>query len=280
MTESGFRFDLARYCARIGYDGPRTATLDVLRALHRLHPRAIAFENLDSFAGRRVSIALDDIAPKLVDRARGGYCFEQNMLFAQALEALGFGVTRLAARVAFGRPAGTITPRTHMLLRVEAEGEAWLADVGFGAATLCAPLSFATADAQPTPLEPNRLSAQPDGTWKLEVDMGGAWADVYTFELARVEHVDFEMANWYVSTFPGALFVANLVVCTVRDSGRATLFNDRYSERDANGNVTLVRRIGDARALGDCLGECFGIDASEFDLDALFARVAGRGGSD
>jgi hypothetical protein len=40
-------FDLAAYFARIGYDGPRTPTLETLRAIQLLHPQAIAFENLN-----------------------------------------------------------------------------------------------------------------------------------------------------------------------------------------------------------------------------------------
>ena len=44
--------DLDAYCRRVGYDGPRSATLDTLRALHRLHPQAIAFENLDPLLAR------------------------------------------------------------------------------------------------------------------------------------------------------------------------------------------------------------------------------------
>ena len=39
---------------------------------------------------------------KLVIDQRGGYCFEQNTLFAAVLEAIGFPVRRLAARVRMG----------------------------------------------------------------------------------------------------------------------------------------------------------------------------------
>ena len=38
------RIDLDAYFARVGYTGARTATLETLRALHGLHPAAIAFE--------------------------------------------------------------------------------------------------------------------------------------------------------------------------------------------------------------------------------------------
>ena len=84
--------NLNDYFSRIGYDGPREATLDVLRALHDLHPRAIAFENLDPFAARHVSVSLPAVVAKLVESRRGGYCFEHNTLFAHVLMQLGFEV--------------------------------------------------------------------------------------------------------------------------------------------------------------------------------------------
>ncbi|WP_322013810.1 arylamine N-acetyltransferase [Paraburkholderia sp. J12] len=270
------RFDLDRYFARIGYDGPRAATLDVLRTLHRLHPLAIPFEGLDALAGRPVSLRLEDIVAKLVEARRGGYCFEHNMLFARVLVELGFAIAPLAARVVYGRAADAVTPRSHMLLRVEAEGAAWLADVGFGGATLCAPLAFDVREPQPTPLEPARLVMESEGMGTLAVQEGDAWSNVYRFESRPAEWVDYEVANWYTSTSPDSFFTGNLVACSVRENGRAALFNDRYSERDARGNRTLTHTIASAAGLTECLREQFGIDASDFDAGALFARIAGR----
>jgi N-hydroxyarylamine O-acetyltransferase len=169
-----------------------------------------------------------------------------------------------------------VTARTHMLLRVEVDGASWLADVGFGGTTLCAPLAFATPGPQPTPLEPARLAAEPDGTWTLAVQEAGAWADVYRFESTPAEWADYEVANWYTSTSPDSFFTGNLIACRVLESGRATLFNDRETERDASGVRTLTRVVASADALMHCLREDFGIDASDFDTGALFARVAGR----
>jgi N-hydroxyarylamine O-acetyltransferase len=97
-------FDIETYLARIGYDGPRAADLATLRAIHRRHPAAIPFENLDPLLGRPVALDIEALQEKLVRGRRGGYCFEENALFAAALEALGFAVTRLAARVRWGRP--------------------------------------------------------------------------------------------------------------------------------------------------------------------------------
>ncbi len=112
-------FDLAGYLGRIDYRGSQKPTVDTLKAIHAKHSAAIPFENLDPLLGRPVNLDLPSLQAKLVKQRRGGYCFEQNSLFASALDALGFKVTRLGARVRWNappdRPEG---PRSHMLLRV------------------------------------------------------------------------------------------------------------------------------------------------------------------
>src|ERR1700693_5745426 len=125
-------FDLDAYLARIGYSGPRRADVATLRAIHGLQPTAIPFENLDPLLGRPVALDLASLQAKLVGGRRGGYCYELNTLLAAALEALGFLVVRLGARVRWRappeRPDGA---RTHMLLRVDLAEGPYLADVGF-----------------------------------------------------------------------------------------------------------------------------------------------------
>jgi arylamine N-acetyltransferase len=136
MTEDS----LERYFRRIGYFGARDASLPVLQALHRLHPQAIPFENLNAFLGLPVRLDEASVEAKLVAGRRGGYCYEQNLLFMRMLKLLGFEVTGLAARVMWGQPEKAVTRRSHMLLRVELAGRTMLADVGFGGLTPTAPL--------------------------------------------------------------------------------------------------------------------------------------------
>src|SRR3954471_2052207 len=130
--------DLGAYLERVGYSGDLVPGEAVLEALHLAHATHIPFENLDILLGRPVLLDLESLQAKLVRGQRGGYCFEQNTLFAAALEELGFSVTRLAARVRSG--ASGPRPRTHMLLRVDVEGWPWLADVGFGGDGLLLPV--------------------------------------------------------------------------------------------------------------------------------------------
>src|SRR5262249_54590872 len=138
MTDVLPPFDLDAYLRRIGYAGERRPTAAVLQQLHLAHATHIPFENLDILLGRPIRLDLEGLQAKLVRGQRGGYCFEHNTLFAAALEQIGFRLTRLGARVRFR--VTRLLPRVHMALKVDVEGEAWLADVGFGGEGLLLPV--------------------------------------------------------------------------------------------------------------------------------------------
>jgi N-hydroxyarylamine O-acetyltransferase len=126
-------FDIDAYFARVRYEGPRAPTLETLRAIQLLHPEAIAFENLNPLLGLPVRLDIESLQQKLIHSRRGGYCFEQNGVLLHALLALGFRVTGLAARVVWNQPDPSLmTPRSHMVLKVELEEGTYIADVGFG----------------------------------------------------------------------------------------------------------------------------------------------------
>ncbi|MGF6261756.1 N-hydroxyarylamine O-acetyltransferase [Paraburkholderia youngii] len=272
--------NLESYFARIGYQGPRAATLEVLRAIHRLHPAAIPFENLNPLTRQPVRLELEAIERKLVTQKRGGYCFEQNILLANVLMQLGFKVTPMLARVIWGREPGTISPRTHMVLRVDIDGDEWIADVGFGGVTLTAPLRLTAGLAQPIPLGTFRLANAGHDTVYLEVlAPDESWSRVYHVDLRAVEWVDYEISNWYTSTSPDSKFVNNLLACRVLPELRVALFNDQLNERDARGQIVSERRLASAAELADCLRERFGLNLEDIDIADVFERVRTRDAS-
>ena len=149
--------DLDAYFRRIGYARERTPTFNTLRAICRLHPQAIAFENLNPFMKWPVNLDLLSLEQKMVRDGRGGYCFEQNLLLSHVLKALGFQVRELAGRVVWNLPENAMTPQTHMLLQVALDEQDYIVDVGFGLGTLTAPLRLQINIEQSTPHEPCRL---------------------------------------------------------------------------------------------------------------------------
>jgi len=80
-------FRLDNYLARIDFHGKIEPNLATLSAIHAAHVDAIPFEGIDPLLRRPVNLDIASLQSKLVDSRRGGYCFEQNLLFKAALDA-------------------------------------------------------------------------------------------------------------------------------------------------------------------------------------------------
>jgi N-hydroxyarylamine O-acetyltransferase len=242
--------DLAAYVDRIGFVGKLEPTPAVLAALHLAHATRIPFENLDVLLGRPIRLDLESLQAKLVRDRRGGYCFEQNLLFAAVLEQIGFAVARLAARVRYGTTR--LLPRTHMLMQVHLGRSAWLADVGYGAEGLLLPIPF-------DPAKPSRQFAwtyrvvDEAGQWVLQSLHGPEWIDLYGFTLEPQLPLDYELPNYYVSTHPDSRFVQTLTAQRVTPDARYVLRNRELSET-RGGDTTSRTLAGDDELLAVLAG--------------------------
>jgi N-hydroxyarylamine O-acetyltransferase len=255
--------DLDAYLGRIGYAGPLAPTRACLDALHFAHATSIPFENLDILLGRPIGLDLASLQGKLVARRRGGYCFEQNALFAAMLERLGFAVTRLSARVRYRTER--VLPRTHMALAVVVGGERVLADVGFGAHGLILPVPFGAPEAVQFGWS-YRIVGDAGSHLLQSQRAGGTWEDLYAFGDAPQLPVDFEPANWYTSTHPASRFTQMLTAQRLAPEARRVLRNFEYSE-DRGESVT-TRVLASDDALLAVLADEFGL---EFPAGTRFA---------
>jgi N-hydroxyarylamine O-acetyltransferase len=242
--------DIDAYLARIGYAGARSATLETLRAIHALHPATIAFENLDPLLGRRVHLDSAALETKIVREKRGGYCFEQNRLLSLALETLGFKVAGLAARVYIGTEPGRIR-RSHMLLRVDLEEGPHIADVGFGAWAMSAPLRLLDEREQETPHGPFRVARAGDA-FDVQTVVDGEWKILYRFGLEEQFLPDYEVSNWYCSTHPDSRFTDQLLVARVPTGRRLGMLNNRFSIHYRDGRSER-RELRSASEMADVL---------------------------
>lgn len=247
--------DLEAYRARIGYEGPLAPTLQTLKELHEIHPDAIPFEAIDVLLERGVDIAPETVEAKLVHGGRGGYCFEHNGLFKRVLEAVGFHVEGLSARVRWDAAPGTAPqPRTHMALRVWVDDVPWLVDVGFGGLVLTTPLRMDTTAPQATSHETFRLIPFGPGLL-LQIWIEEQWKPVY--ELSREPKLDgdYKVSNWYTAEHPDSLFRKNLIVARTTREARYTLLNGRYTVRYSDGRTH--REVLEADGIESVLANTF-----------------------
>ncbi len=266
--------DIDSYFQRIGYAGSRDPTLATLAALHLHHPQIIPFENLDPLLKRPVRLDTEALENKLIFGGRGGWCFEHNLLLSRVLQAIGFRVTGLAARVTWNAPDDLVRARSHMLLRIDGlDAGPHIADVGFGGLTLTGPLRLVADVEQATPHETFRL-LEADGTFVLQAQLRDAWKSLYNFDLQPQVLPDYEVWNWHLCHHPDSPFVNNLMAARVTLDRRYGLFNNKLSIHPLRGESqhTLLTTAAEMRGT---LEHLFGIRLpGDPGLDAALTRLS------
>jgi N-hydroxyarylamine O-acetyltransferase len=270
--------DLTSYFDRIGFEDEVSANIETLARLHWLHPCAIPFENRSTLISEPVPLDVPALSEKLIRRRRGGYCFEQNTLFQAVLEAIGYSVTPLAARVVWNQNPERVNPRTHMVLLVRLADQDYLCDVGFGGATLTAPLKLEADTEQLTPHESFRLLRSSD-QYLQEVLLDGRWRATYQFDLQPQQPIDYEALNYFVATHPSSHFQTFLMAGRPHLNGRYALGGNEFSNYQ-QGQAVEKRVIRDAGELKHLLTETFGIQLPTGEkLDSALERIVGTAAS-
>ena len=268
-------FDFTAYAERVRLPARPTPDAAGLAALQRHHRLAIPFESLDARLGRAVAIDSASVFAKLVGARRGGYCFEHDRLFRDALASPGFEARPLLARVWLG--AEEVPPLTHTLSLVAVDGREWIADAGFGGSY-----------APPMPLEDGAEATAPDGArfrlardplhgWMVWRDgdaastdgrgTGDGWRAQYSFTTAPVFEADLALGNYWASTAPASRFRRHSLASIVLPHGFASLTDRAYRRRA--GDERAEAEITDPRVYRMRLGLMFGIDLTREEVAGL-----------
>ncbi|MEV2275195.1 arylamine N-acetyltransferase [Nocardiopsis sp. NPDC049922] len=255
----GRELDLDAYLERVGLEGDLPPTLDTLRALQRAHLAAIPFENLQLVLDRPIPLDIASLTDKMVRQRRGGYCYEQNLLFAAVLDRLGFTFTALAARVLVGAE-GSARPATHALLKVDVDGSPWLADVGFGGGGLLEPLPLVDGHLEVQggwPRTLDRTEVVGADEWLLRSHNGREWRAMYSFATTAQLPQDYAVFSHYLSTHPRSPFVGRLMAQSVAPGVQHVLVDTKLTTTAPDGSV--AEREMPVDEVVDVLDEVFGI---------------------
>ncbi|PYS62088.1 MAG: acetyltransferase [Acidobacteria bacterium] len=222
--------NVTAYLERINYHGSIAPSAATLRALQVAHLLTVPFENLSIHAGELVVLEDEALFTKIVERRRGGFCYEANGLFAALLRAIGFDVTMLSAEVAHAE-VGFSQPFDHMTLMVKL-AQRWLVDVGFGDSFL-----------EPLLLDERSEQVQDNRAYRI-VDDGSylilsrrdddEWKPQYRFTLQPYEYEDFaEMCRYHQSS-PQSHFTQGRICSRATEEGRITLSEMRLITTSKN----------------------------------------------
>ncbi|HYR78149.1 MAG TPA: arylamine N-acetyltransferase [Pyrinomonadaceae bacterium] len=216
--------DIQAYLNRIDYRGPLAPTAETLRQLQVAHLLTVPFENLSIHAREPIVLEDEALFQKIVNRRRGGFCYELNGLFAALLRALGFEVAMLSAQVAnaegeFSRDFD------HMALMITIE-ERWLADVGFGD-SFVEPLRLNERDVQVQGDRAYRIVADDERLIVQRADNGNDWKAQYRFTLDPYQYPDYAEMCEYHQTSPLSHFTQARICSLLTPQGRISLSDMR-----------------------------------------------------
>lgn len=214
------KMNVEAYLKRINYHGPLEPAPENLRALQVAHLLAVPFENLSIHNGQPIVLDEDALFTKIVERQRGGFCYECNGVFAGLLRALGFQVAMLGAGVA--RREGGFGPNfDHMALMVTL-ADRWLVDVGFGE-SFVEPLLLDSRDLQAQGTRAFRIVDEDEYLVLMRRNDQGVWEPQYRFTLQPYEFADYEAMCHFHQTSPESHFTNNIVCSRATEDGRITL---------------------------------------------------------
>jgi N-hydroxyarylamine O-acetyltransferase len=244
-----------RYLDRIGVEPTSVTVGDVeLETVGRLqcaHVTSVPFENLaivgdpfdDADDGEGVVLDLEHLYGKVVERGRGGYCFELNGLFGWLLPELDVDTHRVAARVV--GDDGTGRPPANHHANVVMFDRRYLVDVGMGTPTMRRPLPIdGEVVTGPVGVDWRVVeSDRPDETHltQYRTPADDDWQDRYLFTDEPRELGYFEATCDYLQSAPESPFTGDPIVSIATETGHAKLKRDTFvREEDDEGYEKAV----------------------------------------
>jgi len=217
------------YLNRIGYQGSLVPDSGLLKALQSRHIYHIPFENLDIHYGREILLDKELIYQKVMRENRGGFCYELNGIFYFLLEALGFEVHRISARV-YGSNEEFGPEYDHMAILCKLPEATFLLDVGFGEFSLY-PLPFQTEKEIEDPRGIYRFEAFDEAHFLVSKKDKDKWTPEYLFNPKPRKYEEFgEMCQFHQSSDQSPFTQKRLCTLATPD-GRISLLNDRLKIR-------------------------------------------------
>jgi N-hydroxyarylamine O-acetyltransferase len=229
------------------------------------HVAKFAFCSVGPRLGDDLPLSLESLYQRIVVQKRGGYCFEQNGLFYEVLEELGFTVKLYLCRVIHNQD---IHPGlTHRITMVKLDGERYVADVGFGPMGPRMPVSMSKAETRDEH-RVFRIAEPRTGEFHMQTLKDGEFYSLYRFELARYGQMDCELGHFYSHKHPKASFVNDLVASRIMDHEIRSLRNQEYWVITTSGEQK--KSVRDALQLKTILRDEFDIQITSSESRYLF----------
>ncbi|MEQ9007550.1 MAG: arylamine N-acetyltransferase, partial [Ekhidna sp.] len=179
--------------------------------------------NLDIHYGNKIVLDYRQIFEKVVNRGRGGFCFELNGLFYHLLYHLGYNCYIISGEVKNESSGQFGKAFDHMAIVVLLDDEQWLADVGFGDGII-SPLKIKVGIVQMDYTRYWKIETDPDENLLLKVsDDTSLYKTKLRFTTKERQLIQFmEMCEFHQTSLESP-FTQKKLVTKITANGRVTL---------------------------------------------------------
>ena len=176
------REKLKLYFDRLGLELPDRIPPDgaFLARIFRAHVTHIPYENIDYLNLDKKEITLDRLYSQVVEKRRGGICYDLNALLSEVLNTLGYEAYPVMADHYRTHMEHTVYRHSSLIVK-DCEGTVWLSDVGDSFSEALKPLRLVDGVVQYPGNEAYLLKKREDGSWMLYVQLKGEWIANYAF---------------------------------------------------------------------------------------------------
>ena len=228
--------DVKQYLARIGVESIDQPNLENLDLLIRQQQYTVPFDDLDQCIGHKAAVTeIPVLFDKIVVRRRGGYCFEQNTLFAQLLEDLGYQVYMVFCRIVRGQVI--VRPCLHCASIVTLPDGKYFCDVGYGGPMPGFALKVEDGFEKTVFGEHFGITKEDEYWWTIwRTTSAGVKEDVLQFNLFPQSRPEFVPANAYCSG-PNAIFSKMIMLNRRTPTGHVSVTDRTFRIEDGE-NIT------------------------------------------
>ena len=247
---------IRNYLERISYSGGEEPSLENLSILQKEHSKAIPFENTYVLKKIPINITKEWIYDKIVNKGRGGFCFEINYLFYLLLVDLGYDVKLLGGSTFHritGKPGHL---NEHILSMVTLDRNSYIVDVAYGAKCALGPLMLMFDEEQQ---DPNgifrytkkddivRFECRPktiiDINTKTEAQIAAdLWQGLYQFKLNPIDIADTKTAYDFHTTSPLSPFTGGFYISIFTDIGKTTFLGNVLTIYSSTTNMREISK--------------------------------------
>lgn len=246
--------NIAAYMDRIGYHGSLEPTAENLTNILRCHLETVPFENLSCYNNpRELSLTQEDLFDKVVNKRRGGVCFELNGLFWGLLGALGYERYPVGVRILMPQGPSAISHQGNVAV---VDGRKYFCDVGFGGPGPKGLVDLETEEIQVIDGVSFRV-AREGLNFLISRLHDGQWIPTLRFADVPFEAVDFPFLLFFFSANPKSRFVTNRMVNLCQSDGSLALTDSHLTIR--RGGQVIEKDLETEEEVTKVLQEEFGL---------------------